>query len=103
RPVEAAHCASLGRVELEQRAGGRADRVVGGLHLDLAAEHDDPRALADLVLAELLARVETDQHRATVLGIEHDGRPRALRRLYLVELPDAHRENLTHGPRRSPC
>ena len=57
----------------------------------LALEHGHPGVLLHLVVAELLARVEHDQHRAgLVAGVDDDRIARAGRRLDLHQVPGLH-------------
>ena len=65
----------------------------------VAASRPKGRRLLHLVLAELLAGVELDQHDAalSVLRVEHGRRARALGRLDLVELPVLHERQFRLG------
>ena len=59
--------------------------------------------LLDLMVAELLAGVEADQDGPTLLlGMEHDGRPASIGRVYLPQVPASHGGDPTHGYTQSP-
>ena len=53
--------------------GARLDGLAAGSDRHGAVDDEEPRVLLDLVVAELLSRLEPDQHRAArFLGVEDD-------------------------------
>ncbi len=78
-------------LEEQERSRLRLEALAGGFDIDRALDDEDERVLPDLVVAELLARVEPDQDGSSlVVGVENDGRPAAFGRLDLVQAPAAH-------------
>jgi hypothetical protein len=71
-------------IEHQERAGTERPRLPVAAELGLALDHRDPRSLAQLMVAELAARLEQDEDSARiVLGVHDDGR----RRLEALEIP----------------
>ena len=71
--------------------GAAADGAAAAFDVDLSVDHRHPRVLLHLVLAELLARLEHDQHRAGgVVRVEDDRVAGAVRRGRRVEVPALH-------------
>src|SRR4029453_16018032 len=76
--AEAAHGPPLTRRERDERARPRRRRLAAGADLDVAFGHDDPRALLDLVVAQLLTGLEADEDGAgLVLRVQNDRGDRA--------------------------
>ena len=91
-------------LEREQGSGLRLQRLAACVDPDRSVDHEHERVLLDLVLAELLPRVEPDQNRASrFVGVEHDRRAASSGRFYLVEVPAPHGGDPngtgTHRPR----
>src|SRR5690349_10059093 len=81
----------LVRLERDERPGARVEPLAVALDAHLAVDHQDERVLLHLVLAELLPRLEHDQHRAPLLlRVEHDRRDRAARRVDRRQIPSPH-------------
>jgi len=76
---------ALTRLEGEQASGPRLERRSAGFHQDAPVHDEHERVLLDLVLAELLARIEPheDCSRGGV-RLEHHRRPAPTRCLDLV-------------------
>ena len=73
-----------------------------GVELHGAVQDGDPRVLLDLVVAELLARVEDDEHGARLVrGMENDRVARALGRLELEQVPRRPSRAFYHAEGRS--
>src|SRR5262245_18342029 len=88
---------SLVRLEVEERAGGGLDRLTACRDPHRPVDDDEPGVLLHLVLAELLAGLERDQHRATLRDrVEDEGRARAARKLEPAQLPALHGDRSTH-------
>src|SRR6266540_6457438 len=91
RALVARDRAPLVRLEREEGPRLRVERLAGGFDADRAVEDEDECVLLHLMLAELLARIEPDQDSACgFIGVQHDRRTSAARRLDLVEVPAAH-------------
>ncbi len=87
----AAQGVPLTRVEPDEGSGAAADHTTAARDVDLTVDDGHPRVLLHLVLAELLARLEHDQHRArSVVGMEDDRIPRAVRRRGCKQVPALH-------------
>src|SRR5207247_2185734 len=88
----ARHGAALVRVEAKELALAGIEGLAPDLDAHAPADDEDQRSFLHLVLAELLACVEADEHGAThsLLGVEHDGRAGAVRGVDLVQLPVLH-------------
>src|SRR5439155_6040916 len=88
----ARHGAALVRVEAKELALAGVEGLAPDLDAHAPADDEYERSFLHLVLAELLACVEADEHGAThsVLGVEHDGRAGAVRGVDLVQLPVLH-------------
>lgn len=83
---------ALVRLEVDDRPDSRVDGLAAGLDLRRPFDDDDPRVLLDLVLAELLARVEGDQDGSRlILGEEHGGRAAAAGSIDRKQVPVLHR------------
>src|SRR5204863_9452633 len=84
---------ALTRLEAEQSAGPELDIFRARRHLDAPVQHDDPRVLLHLMVAECLAAVDRDQHCARTLVLMDDVRiARAARRVDRMQIP------VLHGP-----
>jgi hypothetical protein len=91
-PVAADEVA-LVRLKVDERAYRRVNFVASRTDPCRSVHHDHPRVLLYLVLPELLARVEADEHRTRlVLAQENDRRAAAIRCRDLRELPALHGE-----------
>src|SRR5262249_24829380 len=94
---------ALRRLEAEQRPGADLGRVAAGGDAHRAVDDRDPRVLLHLVLAELLARGEDDEHRARAVVLGHDDRvAHALRSGDLEQVPALHGVESTAPRFRSP-
>ena len=68
-----------------RKPGPASTRLAAALDPHAPLEHDDPRALVHLVVAERLPGIEADQHRARlVLRVDDDRRAAAARRVDLA-------------------
>ncbi len=65
----------LVRLEPEDGAGARVDPVVARLDADRAVGDDEERGFLDLMVAQLLARLEPDQNSAglALVRVQYDG------------------------------
>ena len=83
-------------LEPRHRAASGRDRLGSRADLDLTFEHDDPRVLLHLVLAERLTRTEHDQDRArAVVRVEDDRVACPLGCIEFEEVPALHRESVS--------
>src|SRR5262249_12840399 len=88
----------LGRLEAHEAAWAELDALRVGGDLDVPLDHDDPRVLLDLVLAERLPGLERDQHRACSRILVHDVRVAgAARRVDRAQIPVLHGPDLLTG------
>jgi hydroxyacylglutathione hydrolase len=78
--------------EAHQGSGLGVDRLAARLGAHTSLEDEQERVLLDLVVAELLAGLQSDQHRARrlVLRVEHERRAAAARSLEFAEIPVPH-------------
>ena len=77
--------------EPHERSRSGLERLIARLDPHLAGDDDDVRMLVDLVVAELLARIETDQNCPGLISREHDdGRTRPAGKLDFAEVPALH-------------
>src|SRR4051812_16149564 len=77
----------------ETDEGARACRcaLAVRVNLDLSIDDGEPGVLLDLMLAELLARLQHDQDgTGAVIRMEHDRIARPIRRVELEEVPALH-------------
>lgn len=78
-------------IERQQRADAARLRIRARRHADFTIDDSNPRTFLDLVIAELLAGVEPDHHRARAVGgVEDDRIARAGRRVEGEQVPRAH-------------
>lgn len=85
-------------LETGERPGRRLDGLVSRAEGRGALDDDDPRMLLDLVVAELLTRVEADEDGPRlVLAAEDDRGAAAARRLDLGEPPRLHDDPQSSG------
>jgi hypothetical protein len=94
---------ALIRLEAHQRPGRGLDLLVAGAERDRAVDHDHPGVLLHLVVPELLACGQADEHGAgLVVALEDDRRPAPVGSLDLTEPPRLHRDgSLTAACRRA--
>jgi hypothetical protein len=82
---------ALVRLEMSEGPRGRGNLLVAGPDAGVSVDDEDPRVLLDLVVSELLARLEADQNRAgLVFAHQNDRRAAAVRRLDLAQIPGFH-------------
>ena len=91
----------LVRVEAEEVAGAASIGSPPASTRTSPATTSEERGLLHLVVAQLLAGLERDQHDAAlaVLRVEHDRRARAVGRVDLVELPVLHAGSVSAAAR----
>src|SRR5262249_4861374 len=91
RSLRAGDRVALAGLEAHQRAGAELEPLVAALDVDAALDARDPRVLLHLVLAELLARREHDEHGSRgVVGVDDEGVPGAARRIHREQVPVLH-------------
>jgi hydroxyacylglutathione hydrolase len=89
--VLAAQGVPLARVEPHEGSRPAADHTAAARDIDLTVDDRHPGVLLHLVLPELLARLEHDQHRArSVVGVKDDRIPGAVRRGRRKQVPALH-------------
>src|SRR4051794_7211202 len=62
------------RLERHERPGPGVERLGRGLDVHAPVDDDEEHVLLDLVVAELLSRLELDQNGATLVAGQEDGR-----------------------------
>jgi hypothetical protein len=78
-------------LEGDERAGVGIDRLAAGLDARATLDDHEKRVFLDLVIAQLLARLETDENGARFLvRVKDDRGSTAVRRLDLAQLPTPH-------------
>ena len=98
RAAVARHGAALGGLEQEERSRSRLGELLVGFDPHGPFKDEDEGVFADLVLTELLPRIETDQDSATLAVRMQDDRGDASPRgLDLAQVPTAHAAMLAGG------
>jgi len=83
---------ALVRLEMRERAGGRVDLLAARADPSSALDHVEPGVLLDLMVAELLAGVDSDEDGAgLVLALQDDRRSSPVRSRDFGEPPALHR------------
>ena len=91
RSAVARHRVALVRLEVGERARGSLDLAVGARDPHGALDDEEPGVLLDLVVAELLPRIEADEDRPRlVLALQDDRRAGARGSRDLGEPPALH-------------
>jgi hypothetical protein len=87
----AAHGVPFVGLEVRERARPGVDLLAARSNPRPPVDHEHPGVLLDLVIAELLPRLEPDEHGASlVFAHEDDGRAAALGSLDLGQIPRFH-------------
>src|SRR6266545_2142272 len=87
----AAHRVPFVGLEMRERARPRVDLLAAGANPCPPVDHEYPGVLLDLVIAELLPRLEADEDGASlVFALEDDGRAAAPGSLDLGQIPRFH-------------
>jgi hydroxyacylglutathione hydrolase len=95
RAAVAAQRVALVRFEAHQDSGARLDHVATHGYLHRPVEHGDPGVLLHLMVAERLAGLQHDQHRAgAVVGVEDDRISRSVGGVELEQIPALHEQDV---------
>jgi hypothetical protein len=87
-------------LEVGQGPGPGLDFLTAGRDARRAFDDEHPGVLLDLVVAELLARIEADEDGAgLVLALQHDGRTASVGRVEFGEIPGFHGCGSVSAPR----
>src|SRR5207247_3860699 len=94
RTVDRGDRPTLVHVEGEEAARPALDGLAAAVDANRAVDDGDERPLLHLVVAELLARIESDQHGTSrIVRAQPDGRPTAAGRFDLAQVPALHRRD----------